>query len=104
MNATKEIFEKAILRLEPFKELIFEKPALIAYSGGKDSSLLLNFYLYLYHLYRIPLPGVFHLNHRIRDNHIQELEIGNFLSQNYPFKIFVKKKIFPSCPNTIKKV
>ncbi len=102
-SKAKEIFEKVIRELEAYKELIFQKPALIAYSGGKDSSLLLNFYLYLFDFYKIPLPGVFHLNHCIRDNKVQEIEIGDFLIRNYPFTTFLKKKIFLFYPNTIKK-
>ena len=58
---------------------IFSKKSIIAYSGGKDSTVLLFIYIYLYKNKNIPEPIIFHLNHSIRDNIQQEEEISIFL-------------------------
>lgn len=71
----------------------FGKYALISYSGGKDSSILLMFYDYLHSKYLIPRPHVFHLNHMIRDNASQETEIASYIGSRYPH-VYLKKKIF----------
>ncbi|TGL59168.1 arginosuccinate synthase [Leptospira ognonensis] len=71
----------------------FGKYALISYSGGKDSSILLLFYEYLHSKYLIPRPHIFHLNHQIRDNDSQENEIVDFIRSRYPH-FDLKKKIF----------
>jgi|JI10StandDraft_1071094.scaffolds.fasta_scaffold1161528_1 tRNA(Ile)-lysidine synthase TilS/MesJ len=71
----------------------FGRKAILAYSGGKDSSLLLLFFEYLHQKYLIPRPSVFHLNHLIRNNEDQENKIFEFISSRFPHHI-VKKKIF----------
>lgn len=101
---TRDIFEKVRLRLKNYNYFLEQKKALIAYSGGKDSTLLLNFYTYLHLSYQIPRPGVFHLDHSIRDNKKQELDIRQFLATNYPFKLYLKKKISQNYPKSTKKV
>lgn len=89
----KLIYEKLFSKLEPYHNLLFEKKALLAYSGGKDSNLLLHFYDYLSKTKKIPSPILFHMDHSIRKNEEQEKDILNYLS-SLPYKFYSKKKKF----------
>ncbi|EOQ95582.1 PP-loop domain protein [Leptospira wolbachii serovar Codice str. CDC] len=65
---------------------------LIAYSGGKDSSILVLFFKYLKEIYHIQTPTLFYLSHGIRSIETEEKELLQFLkSTEFPFH-FVKKK------------
>jgi tRNA(Ile)-lysidine synthase len=70
-----EIFQALFHKLESYQELISKHRAILAYSGGKDSKLLLEFYRFLVERKLAPRPIVYHLDHRIRDNRDQEQEI-----------------------------
>ena len=72
---------------------IFSKKSIIAYSGGKDSTVLLFIYIYLYKNKNIPEPIIFHLNHSIRDNIQQEEEISIFLENLHLQNICITKKV-----------
>jgi tRNA(Ile)-lysidine synthase len=72
---------------------LFQKKALIAFSGGKDSGLILEFYKFLYQKKISPAPSLFHLNHRIRKNESQELEILEYMKST-GFPTYYKKKMF----------
>lgn len=101
MKQTKlEIFEKLhseILKYFPF--LLSQTPILLS-SGGKDSNLILEFYEFLYETKKISLPHIFHMNHQIRSNPDQEMEINEALSTTkHLFPYHVKKKAFPDLPN-----
>ncbi|MCE9499297.1 MAG: PP-loop domain protein [Leptospira sp.] len=91
---TESIFIRAWDRLINYRELLTENHAVIGYSGGKDSTLLLNFYSYLFQYKLIPEPLIYHLDHSIRDNAEQESLLTIFLDTNFIFKTFIKKKIF----------
>ncbi len=86
---------------EDYKEL-FLKKSIIAYSGGKDSSLLLYLYYYLVKKKNIPIPILFHLNHSIRDNFTQELQIESFMKST-PSKVIYQKKNIPLLAKKLKK-
>ncbi|WP_282432936.1 ATP-binding protein [Leptospira johnsonii] len=78
------------------------KPVVIAFSGGKDSSLLLQFYLWLHNKNLIShFPVIYHLDHSIRDNTEQESEILKFIRSLGPNSIFKKKtcRSLPVRPN-----
>ena len=77
---------------ETYREL-FLKKSIIAYSGGKDSSLLLYLYYYLVKKKNIPVPILFHLNHSIRDNLAQEFQIESFMNTTLSRVIYQKKNI-----------
>ncbi|XDD47014.1 ATP-binding protein [Leptospira sp. WS39.C2] len=65
---------------------------LLAYSGGKDSSILLLFLKYLKEKYQIETPHLFYLSHGIREITNEENELVQYLeSFGFPF-YFVKKK------------
>ncbi|EPG74187.1 tRNA(Ile)-lysidine synthetase [Leptospira fainei serovar Hurstbridge str. BUT 6] len=81
--------------LKQYQDLLRSKTAIIAYSGGKDSSLLLQFYVWLKKKNRLSKdPILFHLDHSIRDNSMQEASIVNYLEQ-LGFQFVVKKKNVP---------
>jgi tRNA(Ile)-lysidine synthase len=86
---------------EDCKEL-FSKKSIIAYSGGKDSSLLLYLYYYLVKKKNIPVPILFHLNHNIRDNLTQELHIESFMKSTSS-KVIYQKKNIPMLAKKLKK-
>lgn len=71
----------------------FTESATLAYSGGKDSSVCLLFFIYLNERYQISFPKIFHMSHGIRSNESQELAIQNYLFDTFP-RVIVKKKIF----------
>lgn len=93
-----QIFQSNFERLKPFHSLLKNHKAVIAYSGGKDSSLLAHFYQYLFLNSYCPEPILFHLNHLIRDNFLQEEEI-HLEMKNFSSQTFLKKKIFPNFQN-----
>ncbi len=86
---------------ESYKEL-FSHKSVIAYSGGKDSSILLHLYYYFVKYKQTPLPILFHLNHKIRDNSNQELAIENFMNST-PSKVKFLSKDVPEISRRIKK-
>jgi tRNA(Ile)-lysidine synthase len=92
---TNRIFGEIIFRVRELTSL-FHKPTILAYSGGKDSTILLYFYNFLLKNNICPELSVFHLNHLIRNNIQQELQIKEFLSGlSNEIKIFNKKKNVP---------
>jgi tRNA(Ile)-lysidine synthase len=93
---TREIFEAAFKSLENFHPMLNKRPALLAYSGGKDSTLVLHFYHYLFLQGFVPSPMIFHLEHCIRNNSEQEKSIRSYISNSFPFKTYFKKKMFRS--------
>ncbi|WP_125172137.1 ATP-binding protein [Leptospira haakeii] len=97
MNETLEsIFQSAWSQLENYQDFMKNKPAVIAFSGGKDSSLLLQFYLWLHNKNLIShFPIIYHLDHSIRDNAEQESDILKYIRSITPNSIF-KKKTFRS--------
>lgn len=98
-NKTIGIFEKGFARLANYHSLIKNSTALISYSGGKDSTFLLHFYTYLFQSKGIKEPVLFHLNHSIRKNDLQELELFNYIKEKFYFLFFCKKKTFHYCLN-----
>ncbi|MCC6276165.1 MAG: PP-loop domain protein [Leptospiraceae bacterium] len=98
-ESAKNIFETGFSRLFSFQEMMKNSRALIAYSGGKDSLFLLNFFYYLFEAGRIPEPIVFHLNHQIRENSIEENQIVEFIRKNYNLEFYCKKKTFLLYPD-----
>jgi tRNA(Ile)-lysidine synthase TilS/MesJ len=90
-ETTQKLFDKYYQEL--IDTGIWQRPAVLSYSGGKDSTLLLYLYSYLHQTQNIPAPFVFHLDHSIRNNSIQEQEIARFL-QTFSFRSIIKKKIF----------
>lgn len=97
-NKTVELFQSAFNRLTPYYPLIQNRTAVIAYSGGKDSTLLVHFYQYLYQSSKTPEPILFHLDHSIRNNFQQEKEI-NLEMQKLSRKTITKKKTFQKFRN-----
>ncbi|TGM90507.1 arginosuccinate synthase [Leptospira licerasiae] len=99
MNETLEyIFQSAWSRLKVYQDFMKSKPAVIAFSGGKDSSLLLQFYLWLHNKNLIShFPTIYHLDHSIRDNVEQESEILKYIQSLTPNFTF-KKKTFRNSP------
>lgn len=95
---TGKIFETAWRRILPFQDMILSRPAVISYSGGKDSSLLLHFYFWLWIEKKIPVPCIYHLDHSIRFNLEQEREILEYAETTFPFPRAFKKKTFLPYP------
>ena len=96
---TIKVFEKGFRSLSQFHSIMKNKKAVIAYSGGIDSTFLLNFFAYLHSLGKVPEPVIFHLNHGIRDNENQEIEMENFIQSNFSPFLFSKKKTFRYYPS-----
>lgn len=90
-----KLFEAALARMGNSIPTIWAKNKtqfLIAYSGGKDSSILVLFFNYLKERYHIQTPTLFYLSHGIRSIETEENELIQFLkSTGFPF-YFVKKK------------
>ncbi|MEM7181988.1 MAG: ATP-binding protein [Spirochaetota bacterium] len=95
---SQRLFHNIFARLHQYHDFMQIKPALLAYSGGKDSTILLHFYAFLFQQDLIPKPAVFHMNHMIRENYQQEESILNYLQQEFSFLLFAKKKIFLGFP------
>lgn len=90
-----KIFESVVNRMgSGFIEFLKNSQSsfLLAYSGGKDSNILLLFFQFLVDQYNTKPPLLFYLSHGIREIPEIETEIENFLrSTSFPF-VFVKKK------------
>ena len=85
------LFENLFKDLLEFHELILNRKAIISYSGGKDSTLLVLFYKFLIENYSIPNPILFHLDHQIRNNREQEIEIFSEAKSYFEIIEFKKK-------------
>ncbi|TGK16103.1 tRNA lysidine(34) synthetase TilS [Leptospira kmetyi] len=94
-ESTRKIFSTAWQRIVPFHEMILSRPAVLSYSGGKDSSLLLHFYFWLWIEKKIPAPCIYHLNHSIRFNLEQEKKILEYAETTFPFPKEFRKKNIP---------
>ncbi|MBE7413210.1 MAG: PP-loop domain protein [Leptospiraceae bacterium] len=99
LERTIKIFEAGFINLSSYHNLMQNQKAVLAYSGGKDSSFLLNFYYYLFEKKRIPEPIIFHLNHQIRNNQEEEGHLKYYLIERFPLMIYCKKKTFLIFPN-----
>lgn len=86
-----QLFQKLYESLKPYHSFISSNTAILAYSGGKDSRLLLEFYNYLYISNLSPPPILFHLNHNIRDTRDEVKEIHTYLKANFPNFMFIYK-------------
>jgi tRNA(Ile)-lysidine synthase len=78
-----DIFEKVFQQIKELYPFVENYPSVIAFSGGKDSRLVLELYNFLSNAYKIPKPHVFHLAHNIRDTKEEKIEIFNFLNNSY---------------------
>ncbi|EKP12724.1 tRNA(Ile)-lysidine synthetase [Leptospira borgpetersenii serovar Mini str. 201000851] len=94
-ESTRNIFDTVWKRIFPFHEMILSRPAVLSYSGGKDSSLLLHFYFWLWVEKKIPVPCIYHLDHSIRFNLEQEKKILDYTESTFPFPNLFKKKNIP---------
>ncbi|WP_061278323.1 tRNA lysidine(34) synthetase TilS [Leptospira interrogans] len=95
-ESTQKIFHAAWKRIAPFHEMIQSRPAVLSYSGGKDSSILLHFYFWLWIEKKIPAPCIYHLDHSIRFNLEQEKKIFEYTDSTFPFSKIFKKKNIPA--------
>ncbi|ABJ74872.1 tRNA lysidine(34) synthetase TilS [Leptospira borgpetersenii serovar Hardjo-bovis] len=95
-ESTRNIFDTVWKRIFPFHEMILSRPAVLSYSGGKDSSLLLHFYFWLWAEKKIPVPCIYHLDHSIRFNLEQEKKILDYTESTFPFPNLFKKKNIPA--------
>jgi tRNA(Ile)-lysidine synthase len=68
--------------LEPYRKILKAKQPILAYSGGKDSTLLLFLYQYLCEEGFSQRPIIYHLQHNIRKNEWEENQIKDFLTQS----------------------
>ncbi len=95
MNSILEtIFQQSWNNLRHYQSLLRERPVILAYSGGKDSSLLLQFYLWLKENELIlHSPSVYHLDHSIRKNSAQESELFKY-AKSLNLQCYFKKKTF----------
>ena len=98
---TQEVFFHISQRNKNFFP-IFQKQNLLAYSGGKDSTLLLHYYLFLNERFGFPKPILFHLQHCIRDNEEQEMEIYNYM-KSLELEFYFYKKNIPKIAKKLKK-
>lgn len=77
--------------------------AILSFSGGKDSRIVLEFYNYLHRNYNIPKPIVFHLAHNIRETSQEKLEIQDLLLSLNDGKNYFRSKNIPKLSKRIKK-
>ncbi|EMY05428.1 PP-loop domain protein [Leptospira interrogans str. 2002000626] len=96
-ESTQKIFRAVWERIAPFHEMIQSRPAVLSYSGGKDSSILLHFYFWLWIEKKIPAPCIYHLDHSIRFNLEQEKKSLNMQTVHFHFLKYSKKRIFLLC-------
>ncbi|MDF3821213.1 ATP-binding protein [Leptospira sp. 96542] len=93
-NSIQPIFEQWIKRIGKHTVEGLAKNQtdfIIAYSGGKDSSLLVLLFQYLSIQYKTKPPTLYHLSHGIRNINDVEAQIKNtMLSFGFPF-FFLKK-------------
>ncbi|EMJ98256.1 tRNA(Ile)-lysidine synthetase [Leptospira alstonii serovar Pingchang str. 80-412] len=94
-ESTQKIFDTVWERITPFHEMILSRPGVLSYSGGKDSSLLIHFYFWLWIEKKIPAPYIYHLDHSIRFNLEEEKKILNYAESMFPFPKLFKKKNIP---------
>ncbi|EMY77413.1 tRNA(Ile)-lysidine synthetase [Leptospira weilii serovar Ranarum str. ICFT] len=94
-ESTQKIFDTVWERIAPFHEMILSRPGVLSYSGGKDSSLLIHFYFWLWIEKKIPAPCIYHLDHSIRFNLEQEKKILDYAESTFPFPKLFKKKNIP---------
>ena len=92
------LFQSAYERLKPYHSLLQSKTPVIAFSGGKDSTLLVHFFKYLSNTKHFPEPILFHLDHCIRNNSLQEEEIRSEMKR-LSTKSITKKKTFQNFLN-----
>ncbi|WP_411824770.1 ATP-binding protein [Leptospira sp. 'Mane'] len=86
-------FESILFRIGKESLASLQKiKAVVSYSGGQDSTLVLFFYEYLHKEYGCPSPFVFHLNHEIRNNSDEETQMETFIRSRFSDFLFVKKK------------
>ncbi|EPG65428.1 ATP-binding protein [Leptospira wolffii] len=86
------IFQRAWDSLTFYHALMMGKKAIIAFSGGKDSALVLQFYLWLKQKALISKsPILYHLDHSIRNNSEQETSILEY-AESLNLELFFKKK------------
>ena len=90
-------------RINKNYDQIIQKKAILSFSGGKDSRILLEFYNYLHRNHNIPIPIVFHLAHNIRNSEQEIIEIRNFLDTHYDSNNILISKIIPKLSKRIKK-
>lgn len=77
--------------MHPLHPILKNQIGIISFSGGKDSMVLLFFYLYLFKNKMIPEPTVFYLNHNIRNNLSEVQNILLFLKNtNLPYYYYSK--------------
>ncbi len=88
----KQFFEKILLELD--SEFLKKNQLILSYSGGADSSLLLEFLKYLYQEKKILKPILFHLNHKLRNNQTEILGIKKILEDSGFHFIYKEKNIF----------
>jgi tRNA(Ile)-lysidine synthase len=81
---------------------IFQNNFLISYSGGKDSSVLLDFFLFLYQRNLTTKPFVFHMDHKIRDTSIEVNQIKIFLN-SLDLESFIVSRNIPKLSSKINK-
>lgn len=98
---TFEIFQNVTIRNKNFFQ-VFQSKSLLAYSGGKDSTLLLHYYLFLNKEFGFPKPALLHLQHCIRQNDEQEKEIYEYM-KSLNLEIYFYKKNIPRIAKKIKK-
>lgn len=89
------------LLFEKYREIFFI-PAIIAYSGGRDSTVLLYIYSYLAKQMLIPEPIIFHLNHMIRDNRDQEENIYTYL-KSFQNNVYFLSRDIPKLAKKLKR-
>jgi tRNA(Ile)-lysidine synthase TilS/MesJ len=92
-NTSKVTFDKTFSILKEYP-VFKEKHPILAYSGGKDSTILLHLFHYLHIKHAFPPPVIFHLDHQIRNNQEQEAEIFNYLTSNFSYTVYCVKKKF----------
>ncbi|MDX1957617.1 MAG: tRNA lysidine(34) synthetase TilS [Leptospiraceae bacterium] len=104
MKDPNQVFENLISRCSKSILMLFERKAILAYSGGKDSLILLYFYKYLFENKLTQSFLIYHLVHGIRENQNEVLEIKNFIKNEfYNFEFILKQRNIPFLAKRIKK-
>ncbi|PJZ71119.1 hypothetical protein CH373_00950 [Leptospira perolatii] len=94
------IFSQIWEMLKEYEDLVTKSPAIIAYSGGKDSTLIVHFYLWMKEQDLLQKdPILYHLDHSIRSNQIQEDQIRNHM-ESFELPSIFKKKTYHSFPKS----
>lgn len=94
---TETIFQSVYERLAVFHDFFKNHTPVIAFSGGKDSFVLSNFYKFMAVKKLSVKPILYHLDHSIRQNEEQEVAIANFM-QTTGLKCVIKKKTSRKLP------